>query len=486
MPNTTTIKIDPYSSISGNGTLSYYARKYGTTVDSLLKLNPSISNPDVIQSGANLTVPTTTQPSVVTSAPAAAAVTDAVNYINNQPTRADAIAAKNTITTTPAIDNGLGATGNTKTTTPTNPDVEKINSTYDNFATNLKTQIDSLTGGLDTSTQNMINQLTNTYATRITNQKLLNEKYLGAATVSGYSSGRARYAPEIQNNILSTEEKAGLQRVIDLETERDNLIQQAKDARDSKQQAALMDYQNKLLEINRQKTQAVKDLFDQTMSTENLAIDKAKESRASLKENLSNLSTAIIPSLVNTLDTLKTPADKEALMQQYADNYGYSIDTIKSLVQNHRQDTVKSSPEAVKEYEYYKTQTGYSGSLLDYMKLKKVATTVNSNANGTVLSREDATRWDLPESLIGKSAKQIVLDLQVSNPPQWFKDSQAKAGHFSEGMTTADLKSQWDTFRNTGDMLVLKNSVDVNKAGKDNTTDANAQAEAILQAINNG
>jgi hypothetical protein len=39
---TTTIKIDPYSSSTGAGTLSYYARKYGTSVDNLVKLNPSI------------------------------------------------------------------------------------------------------------------------------------------------------------------------------------------------------------------------------------------------------------------------------------------------------------------------------------------------------------------------------------------------------------------------------------------------------------
>lgn len=475
MPNTTQIKIDPYSSSTGTGTLSYYANKYGTTVDNLVKLNPNISNPNLIFAGDNLNVPTVTQPAVMTSTPAATAVKSATDYVNGQQTSADAYAAnqanKNTTTTT---------------TTNTNPDIANINSTYDTFGNNLKTQLDSLTAGLDTSTQNMINSISNTYATRITQQKDLNERYQGATKVAGYASGRARYAPEIQQGILTKEEQDGLQRITDLEKERDDLIQKAKDARDEKKQSALMEYQNQLIEINKQKSQAVKDLYDLSFKTENLAIDKAKESRNSLKENLANLSTAVIPSLVDTLDTLKTSADKESIIQQYADQYGYNADTIKSLVQNYRQDVAKSSPEAVKEYEYYKTQTGYSGSLLDYMKLKKVATTVNSNANGTVLSREDATRWDLPESLIGKSAKQIVLDLQVSNPPQWFKDSQTKAGHFSDGMTPADLKSQWDIFRNTGDMLVLKNSIDVNKAGKDNATDANAQADAILQAINNG
>lgn len=475
MNNTTTIKIDPFSSSTGAGTLGYYANKYGTTVDNLLKLNPTITNKNVIQTGNDLVVPTFNQPSVQTSTKANDAVTAATNYVNGQESSAKYYNANtNDTTTTPKATQDTTTTSSVENTNNpyiNNIDVQKINDTYDTYGRNLKTQVDSLVAGLDSDTAAMIQSISNTYAKRITEQKDINNRYLESARVSGYASGRSRYASEMQDGILSKEEQDGLQRINDLEKEREDLILKAKSARDEKSRAALLDYQNQLIEINKQKNQAVKDLFDQTMSIERLGLDKAKDARDTITSNINNSSKMaenLAPSLVDYMDTnTLSKADRDKLITDYADSYGVSEDYLKSAIKNYRLEQSKANPEAIKEYEYYKNQVGYKGSLMDYMRLKKTATTISSGGSssggGNIITAADADRFDLPYSLVGQSKKKIILDLKVSTIPQWFKESQAKAGH------PADL-ANWNIFRGTGDMKVLLDEIDTNKAGKDNAS----------------
>lgn len=476
---TTTIKIDPYSSSTGAGTLSYYARKYGTTVDNLAKIN-NLTNKDVIQSGANLVVPTFTQPAVVTSEKANTAVTDANKFLDGQKTSASTFINNQNNTPDIRSNNGAADTSTTTTTTtPTkteNPDVAKINSTYDTLATNMKSQVDSLTAGLDTETAAMVQRISDTYVKRIAEQQDVNKRYLESSRVSGYASGRARYASELQDGILSKEEMDGLRRITDLEQERDNLIQQARAARDDKSRAAVLDYQNKLLEINKAKASAVQDLFKNTMDTERLNIDKAKEVRSSIKDRIdTSVKTAesIAGAVVDYIDGANlSKAERDSAIADWADSYGVSEDYLKTAVKNYRIDMSKANPAIVQEYEYMKNNSGYKGSLLDYQRAKKNAITVSnnisSNGKGGTFTFDDARDFDLPESLIGLNDKDVIQQLSVSKAPNWFKESQTKAGHLAPDAGPAELASQWNAFRNSPDILVFRNTVDINKAGKDN------------------
>lgn len=479
---TTKIKIDPYSSTTGAGTLSYYARKYGTTVDNLAKLN-NITNKDVIQSGADLVVPTFTQPAVMTSSKASTAVTDANKFLDTQKTSASTIV--NNQNNTPDIRSNNGAADTTTTTTTTqsqNPDVANINNTYDTLAANMKSQVDSLTAGLDTETAAMVQRISDTYVKRIAEQKDLNNRYLESSRVSGYASGRARYASELQDGILSKEEQDGIRRITDLEQERDNLIQQARSARDDKSRAAVLDYQNKLLEINKAKATAVQDLFKNTMDTERLNIDKAKEVRSSIKDRIdTSVKTAesIAGSVVDYIDNNNlSKADRDKTISEWADSYGVSEDYLKTAVKNYRMDMSKANPAIVQEYEYMKNNSGYKGSLLDYQRAKKNAVTVSNNisknGSGATFTFSDARDFDLPESLIGLSDKEVIQQLSVSKAPAWFKESQTKAGHLAPEAGPAELAAQWQAFRNSPDILVFRNTVDINKAGKDNVTTSSA------------
>lgn len=479
---TTTIKIDPYSSQTGAGTLSYYARKYGTSVDNLVKLNPTIKNPDLIQSGADLNVPTLTQPSVVTSTKASTAVNDASKYIDSQKSSATVVPPTNQNNTPDIRTTDVPANQ-----TPQQPtEVDQINTSYDSMGKNLKSQVDSLVAGLDTETAAMVQRISDTYSKRIDEQKDLNKRYLESSRVAGYSSGRARYASELQDGILSKEEQDGIKRITDLEAERESLISQARNARDDKSRAALLDYQNRLIEINKEKRIAVQDLFKNTMDTERLNLDKSKEVRASIKDRIdTSVKTAesIAGAVIDYMDNNNlSKADRDAALADWADQYGVSEDYLRTAVKDYRREITKANPAIVQEFEYARDNEGYKGSLLDYQRAKKNAITVSSGINNgkeSTFTFDDARRFDLPETLIGKTDREIILDLKTSVVPPWFIESQKKAGWLKEDSPKEEALTQWNSFRGTDDIKVLLDTIDINKANKDNADDTASSYSAF-------
>lgn len=64
----TLITVPKFNSQTGEGSLSYYANKFGTTVDALAQYN-NIKNPNLIQVGSTLKIPTTQAPPATTTNP---------------------------------------------------------------------------------------------------------------------------------------------------------------------------------------------------------------------------------------------------------------------------------------------------------------------------------------------------------------------------------------------------------------------------------
>ncbi len=84
------ITIDPYNAQTGAGTLSFYANKYGTDLNNLLKLNPQITDPNKISAGGILNVPgQTTATSTTALTPQIQAPTPANAGMNFTPFNVD-------------------------------------------------------------------------------------------------------------------------------------------------------------------------------------------------------------------------------------------------------------------------------------------------------------------------------------------------------------------------------------------------------------
>jgi len=143
--------------------------------------------------------------------------------------------------------------------------------------------------------------------------KATNEALLATVTQSGFRSGRARYLQSTQAGILSDTENKGLLRMGQLQGDMLSLISKAENARTAGDYKLLNDH---MVAINKIDTQ----LQDTVQNIQKLAIQKQAEQRLrdtlTLKENQTNiqngleLSKRYAPSMVNSLDTLKTNAEK--------------------------------------------------------------------------------------------------------------------------------------------------------------------------------
>jgi hypothetical protein len=507
---TKAITIDPYSSTTGAGTLSYYANKYGTTVQNLQTLNPTITNPNLIQKGAALNVPTFNQPAVVTSQAGNNAMTKANETINSN--SAPSNTQTQLYTGGSAINDGkapigykdstgkvtyystpdTGAATTDKTATPEDPNsmssqVNQINAAGQAYVDNATAELNSYKTGLDKQTQTMIDQITQKYSQRIADQTKINNGYLGSTRVAGIMSGRDRYASELNDQIMSNEETAGLQRIRDLETERESLITQARQASDEKSRSATVDLANKLEQNRKDRQSAVSELYKQSIDFQKLSLDKAKESRQQVADNITNsknIADNIAGSLVDQFDTNKLDkAAQDKMIEEYANSYGVTPDFVVNAIKDFRRQDQTALPEVIKEYNYMKDNFGYTGSPIDYQRTKKQAVSIATGKTNPVINASAISRYGLPKTLDGMSQKEIILDTLVSKPPQWFVQAKIADKTIPAGATTDVAQASWDTFRNNPDLKVFQNELDTNKAGKDNAMTDQQLMDQLLNGV---
>jgi len=505
---TTQITIDPYSSETGAGTLAYYANKYGTTVQNLQTLNPQITDVNKIQAGGSLFVPIFSQPAVVTSQAGNEAMSKANETINNNsysPNNNTQIYTGGTTVNDGKAPIGYrdaygktiyytqGDTNKTENNPPQQQDpygfnsqINQINQAGQAYVDNATAELNSYKTGLDSQTQAMIDQITQKYAQRISDQQKINAGYLGSTRVAGIMSGRDRYASELNDQILSNEETAGLQRIRDLEAERESLITQAKIARDDKARAATVDLANKLEQNRKDRQTAISDLYKSAIDFQKLSLDKAKEARQQAADNITNsknIADNIAGSLVDQFDSLKLDkAGQDKLIEEYANSYGVTPDFVVNAIKDFRRQESSALPQNIQEYNYMRDNYGYTGSPLDYYRSKKQAMSIASGASNPTITTSAVSRYGLPQSLVGMSQKEIILDTLVSKPPQWFIQAKIADKTLPAGSTTDAAQAAWDAFRNNPDLKVFQNELDTNKAGKDNA----ASDEELMNQLLNG
>jgi len=157
--------------------------------------------------------------------------------------------------------------------------LKDLNDQRINQLSEISGEISDMRDKLDDRLEDEINDIERAFARRIKSQEQLNKSVLGGITTRGFRSGRARYAPEIQANIISAEERAALDRIQALENERDALISQAERAADDKDfellQASL---DAELRVIDEQRAQLL-ELNELAAAEEQRQIDLLKEAR---------------------------------------------------------------------------------------------------------------------------------------------------------------------------------------------------------------
>lgn len=344
----------------------------------------------------------------------------------------------------------------------------------------LDAMLSSYTQNIDQETQGIVDDLKRVYANRIAEQEKINQAMIGSTNVSGIVSGRTRYASTIQDSILSAEETAGLKRISDLNSELTSLVSQAKSAAQGKKSEMTFKLMSQYDKAKEARDKAIQDQYKLSIDLEKLALDKSQEKRQMIKDEIANMESKA----ENLVSGIADLPEKEMLaaIKEIGSDYGVDQNFLMTAVNKLKQQKIKDLPATIAEYEYMRENFGFKGSPLDYARQKAQASRIASTG-GSTLSFDEARRYQLPEELIGKSELEVIQDLSVSKVPDWFQMSQKRAGHW-DGKSPADLQTQWESFRNTPDMTVLKNMIDINKAYSGSLQATGGVDNAINQLAN--
>lgn len=338
---TSKITIAPWNQRTGEGSLSYYANKYGTTVDNLMTLNPTIQNKDMISSGGMLNVPT---PLIQTTGE-----TKNSNTQNEQKLT--------------GLQNGIEKAGANVMTPVEFPKSEPVTagdapgavkSPYDDALTTLMnnysvqanlalTSLDMATANMDSATNSMIQSIKQKYAQRVVEMQDINKRLVGSTEKAGMRSGRARYASMIQEGIISDQEMKGVQRIAELHAEEQSLIAQAEQARATFNYKALNDRMVMVDNLYQKKVDTITDLHKNAMDREKMAMERIEFNNKVAVDELNfqqesmnlygSIAESAVPGFLDEYSKLKTQAQKDAYISRVAVDMNIDENMLKGMVE---------------------------------------------------------------------------------------------------------------------------------------------------------
>lgn len=318
----------------------------------------------------------------------------------------------------------------------------------DNEVNTFTNALDTYATNLNARTQAMVESIKTSYARRKEEQAQLNKDVTGGTTVAGIRSGRNRYATELQDNIIADQTSQGLKQLADLDAEEQSLILQAQAANDDKQYELLNKRMSAVQDAREKKNQIIQSLYQLQVDADKNALDAAKEARDVMKFNR----TEGEGTAKSIAGTLTDATDKE--IQAAAESYGIDPNVLMTQVKDYR----------IKE-----------------ARAKRIAS--GANKSPSTLSQNEADSLHLPQALVGKSDKDIIFDLSLSTVPTWFKSFLAQT---EPGKTFDEygLKDVWNNFRNSDDMKVYQNTVDLSSRSQFEQGGSNSDIQDLLDALN--
>ena len=217
-----------------------------------------------------------------------------------------------------------------------NVEMQKLNDQADQAFTQWNTAIQSIQNGTFPLTPNQQAQLdstTNRYKQLIAEQKIANQNYTSGVTISGISSGRQRYAPEIAFGQIMGSISAGIQKISKIEGDMSDALSKLKDGFDTQDYKLINDQYDKLTSLLKGKSDAVskmataaQDHLDKVISQnqaqqkidqdaiQNEATNKLANARLSWEEK----SKAVDQALANATLDQKAKADLETTRHNQA------------------------------------------------------------------------------------------------------------------------------------------------------------------------
>ena len=268
----------------------------------------------------------------------------------------------------------------TETTTTVNPDgsktteskqyspeAEQYKSVLDQNYKTAKSEYDYATARFneiakdaDDAQKNLIAAINTSYQVRLDQMETVNEAALNSQQLLGARSGRSRYAPELQRQILSAEERNGIRRLTEIEAERLTLISQAQTAATQEDLLILNNRMEKLSGLRDEQQETVLEMYSLARSEETRAQEKAKfaldmrqyenEIVRYESENEMTYANAVATSLVQFDETLNITPPTEQQIQFEAEKLGIDPNILSQAVFSQIQTIQKMGAEEYGTY----------------------------------------------------------------------------------------------------------------------------------------
>lgn len=188
--------------------------------------------------------------------------------------------------------------------------------------------LDGLMGQMDVAYDGLISGLKANYEARAAAMIESNKRLLRGKTTLGMREGRARYTPITEGGLLSDEENAGHARVSALQAEMLKAVAEASVARADKRLSSFNSKMDRLAELDKKLRDEVASLWDQAQKRDQELRDREKAERAARQEDLkyqTDRAESVSETVGNTLDQFKTPAEKQAFLEQYSAKTGIDM-----------------------------------------------------------------------------------------------------------------------------------------------------------------
>ena len=151
--------------------------------------------------------------------------------------------------------------------------------------------------GVDALLADTLGNIQSDYQNRRAQLEQLNAASVGRIQTSGYRYGTARYAPTLNDQLISTEERAGIQKLSELATETQSLLLKAKQAAQSNKFDMLYKYMGEIDKKKEAQTKAAEALAKAKTDQDKLiseGLQKQKDADAKVKAEWEKTKTDVI------------------------------------------------------------------------------------------------------------------------------------------------------------------------------------------------
>jgi hypothetical protein len=305
-----------------------------------------------------------------------------------------------------------------------NSELLKVNRDLTDMYDKTLTEMTKFGRTMDETNQGTLASIRDTYARRKEQQIQENNATIAGLGVAGIRSGRTRYAPEMQDMLISEQERANITKLTEIDAEENKAILEATKAFDEDNFELFIKKMQTIESARKSKADTVQQLYDNSVKYDNQLLQRKQEKRLQESQDFNktvDMAKLFAPTVLNQMTGNKKQDD--AMLQAYAIQMGIDPEFLRGAVQT----AVYEEAQAAKERAYK-----------------------NAGSKGDTFSFEDTVSFGLPTSLVGTPKDKVAADLSSPVAPWWFvNEVKTNSGKPDVKATDETVVNLWTDYRDT-------------------------------------